>query len=176
METMTRSGECSEHGGLCEAISLPKVLPACVSETDFSCALQSFWQAYNSCQQEKACTNMEYIINGVYGESEARNTLELTENLNATFAFGYGFVSYASQERLIQPHKTVHREYRLWSEFTLVAYVGGMLGLTLGISLLDIYHWIMDRAGQICARRSTSGPKWPVLFFDTFLMYKESNF
>ena len=79
--------------------------------------------------------------------------------MNATFSFGYGFVSSASQARLIQPHKTVHSEYLVWSEFTLVAYVGGMLGLTLGISLLDIYHWIMNKGGQALASfLGTTGP------------------
>ena len=91
---------------------------------------------------------MEYRTERVYGNKAPREELELIENLNATFAFGYGFVSDASQERLLQPHKTVHREYLLWSEFTLVAYVGGMLGLTLGISVLDIFLWLLDRVEQ----------------------------
>ena len=156
IETMSSSGECLKHGGLCEAVSLPKVLPPCKSEDEHTCTLRSFWNVYNNsnCMREKTCTNTEYIIErgpGFYYKT--------TDNMNATFSFGYGFVSSASQARLIQPHKTVHSEYLVWSEFTLVAYVGGMLGLTLGISLLDIYHWIMNKGGQALASfLGTTGP------------------
>ena len=95
---------------------------------------------------EKACTTLEYRIDQAYG---LHSKLDAKENLNVTFSLGYGFVSGAAQERLIQPHKTVHTEYLLTSEFTLVAHVASMLGLTLNTSLLDIYHWLMHRAALV---------------------------
>lgn len=158
LEKMVDSGDCSEHGGLCEAVSLPIAFPECRnSEAAHKCTTKAFWKAFNStCKLEKSCSTMEYRIEGLgQYQGESRFTWE---NKNATFSFGYGFVPGASQERQIQPHKTVHSEYLVWSEFTLVAYIGGMLGLTLGISLLDTYYWIMNMAGKVwktrcCLRR-----------------------
>ena len=68
------------------------------------------------------------------------------------FSFGYGFIPGSDQDRQIQPHKLVHTEYLVWSEFTLVAYIGGMLGLTVGISMLDACHWLLELAEEFGKR------------------------
>ena len=43
-------------------------------------------------------------------------------------------------------YKSIHKEYRVWTEFTLIAYVGGMLGLTFGFSFPVLYNWIFEKA------------------------------
>ena len=43
-----------------------------------------------------------------------------------------------------KPYKTVHREYLLMTEMSLVGNVGGMLGLFVGFSFLGLSESIMD--------------------------------
>lgn len=142
---MVHSNDCSEQEGLCEAVGLPHVFQACTSESAKNCTLKAFWRAYynSTCKLEKVCSPMEY---------SSHSHTETVYNPNTMFSFGYGFTPGADQGRQIQPHKTVHTEYLVWSEFTLVAYIGGMLGLTVGISLLDIYFWVMDLSIKIVGK------------------------
>ena len=90
----------------------------------------------NDCKAEKSCTVAEYMIDGV-GEEPIIS--------GWTYSLEYGFPDpKASKERLINPYKTVHKEYLVWTEIALVAYVGGMLGLTLGFSFPSILEWMFD--------------------------------
>ena len=149
MDKMADSNQCSKQGGLCEAVSLPSPLPTCKSETARTCTIGVFWKAYDSCTMEKACTSMEYRLQGLHGRDEKWKQLDTIINKNATFSFGYGFIPGESQDRQIQLQKSIHTEYLVWSEFTLVAYISGMLGLTIGISLLDVYNWMINKAEQV---------------------------
>ena len=45
---------------------------------------------------------------------------------------------------MVQPYKTINTEYLVWSEFTLIAYIGGMLGLTLGFSFPGLLEWTFN--------------------------------
>ena len=59
-------------------------------------------------------------------------------------SIGYGFYPKSSQGSKNSPKKTVNTDHLTWNEFTLMAYIGGILGLTMGISLLDVYFWLFD--------------------------------
>ena len=67
-------------------------------------------------------------------------------------SISYGFFTDSSQDSQVIPHKTIHTEYLAWNEITLVAYICGTLGLTIGISLLDVYFWIVDKVEKVWRR------------------------
>ena len=147
-EQMLESNYCSGLQ-LCKAVSLPKsTLSACESEEAFNCSLAVFWKAYNSdCMQETSCTTVEYKLQ----EPKTYQNYHSRPNHQAGLAsIGYGFHPKSSQGSRNNPQKTVHTNYLTWNEFTLMAYIGGILGLTMGISLLDVYFWLFDIV--VCGR------------------------
>ena len=134
------SKRCSEHGGMCEAVSLPSPrFPPCPSQTAHNCSLTAFWGAFRNsslCRMERTCKIMEYRIDQIGLYADTIWTYRFSFQLDAP---------RSSVERQIQPYKAVHSEYLVWSLFTLVAYIGGILGLTLGFSCPGMVDWIFDK-------------------------------
>ena len=155
-EQMLDSNDCS-GGQLCEAVSLPKsTLSPCESEEAYNCSLAVFWKAYNSdCMQEISCTTVEYKLQepANYYMYHSR-----PNNQAGVASIGYGFYPKSSQGSKNNPQKTVHTDYLTWNEFTLMAYVGGILGLTMGISLLDVYFWLFDKVGKTICQKKVKDP------------------
>ena len=130
--------DCERHGGLCDAVSLPSVsFHPCPTTAAYNCSLTAFWAAFDNeilCKTKKSCRTMEYRLHNMQWE-EGSSVFE--------YYFSYGLPDpTASNERLINPYKTVHTQYLVWSEFTLIAYVGGMMGLTIGFSLPGLWQRI----------------------------------
>ena len=139
------SGACMEFGGICEAISIPLLqLPPCNNQEERNCSLSAFHQALNEpgtkWNNEKTCIATEYRISLLDWKDNTYKPYE------ATYILEYWFQSKKSSgKREIKPFKTIHTEFLVWNEFTLVAYVGGMLGLTIGFSFPGMYEWIFEK-------------------------------
>ena len=68
---LTKEENCAEHGGMCDAVSLPSVhFPRCPTAGARNCSLNAFWAAFDSeslCKKQKSCRTMEYRIeNGIW--------------------------------------------------------------------------------------------------------------
>ena len=143
-------------GKLCEAVSLPKIaLPPCkegvkamlLPDSDLNCSLVAFWKAYDLCFNEKPCTVVEYKLKDDW------HKYEVSWAYGMNYAnISYGFFTESSQDSKVRPHKTIHTEFLVWNEITFVAYICGTLGLTIGISLLDVYIWMVDKVGKVWRR------------------------
>ena len=134
----TNTSSCAGQGGMCEAVSLPGAnFQPCHSQAAYNCSLETFLNVFNSqhCNIQKACKVTEYKLEW-----------KINKNFpHATYSLASWFgVQAASQKRHIQPYKTVHTEVMIWDNFTLVTYILGTLGLTLGFSLPDVYNWMLE--------------------------------
>ena len=139
----TNTSSCAGQGGICEAVSLPGAnYQPCHSQAAYNCSLETFLNVFNSqqCNIQKVCKVTEYKL----GWSHEQDFPDVT------YSLGYKFdVSRASQKRHLKPHKTVHTEVMIWDTFTLVTYILGTLGLTLGFSLPDVYNWMLEIFSRI---------------------------
>ena len=132
------TSSCAGQGGMCEAVSLPGAnFQPCHSQAAYNCSLETFLNVYNSqqCNIQKACNVTEYKL----------EWMPSADFPYGTYTLGYWFnVQSASQKRHIKPYRMVHTEVMIWDNFTLVTYILGVLGLTLGFSLPDVYNWLLE--------------------------------
>ena len=139
----TNTSSCAGQGGMCEAVSLPGAnFQPCHSQAAYNCSLETFLNVFNSqqCNVQKACRVTEYKL----------GWKAIFDYPHATYSLGYQFyVPVSSQKRHIKPYKTVHTEVMIWDDFTLVTYILGTLGLTLGFSLPDLYNWLLHIFSRI---------------------------
>ena len=85
---------------------------------------------------------MEYkTLSDIIGYRYAKNT----------FGFKYQFLfPQATKDlRTTKPFKTVHKEYLLMDQNSLVGNVGGIIAMFTGLSFLNCAEWLMVIIGNI---------------------------
>ena len=121
----------SKHcGGLCEVVTLPNdILPKCSSAEQYDCSKEIFTKTImdenHTCRKEKSCTDL------TYGLKEVREASD-EDYERVYFEYSLGIQMSSEGIRYHAPYKIVHTEYLVWTDISLVANIGGTLGLTIG--------------------------------------------
>ena len=138
---LTNIDDCDRHGGLCDVYGLPhSLLPICNSTAAKECSKAVFWQTFGKndqvCRGKKTCSMTRY-------SPVLISSQPATERV---FSFTYAIESPQSSmgERLSEPYKVVHKEFLIWNTLTMIANIGGTLGLTLGFSFIGSVDWLTN--------------------------------
>ena len=148
---LVNNNECSEHGGLCEYVTLPhSLLPVCNSDAHRECSGRVFWQVFgqndHQCREQKTCSMIEY--------HESRQNRYNTSQFVYSFEYTIESPKSSEGERKQVPYKVVRQEYLIIDSLSFIANIGGLLGLTLGFSFIAAVEWLSIRLARATSRHS----------------------